>query len=158
MKIRMAPFKKPIKEKKATERKYHKKRFQSKKIPCPICSNLMSPKAKNCQKCMGEIYSARMQGSDHPFWKGGKIKKNGYVMVNIGNDKYTPEHRIIWEKTHNCKLPQKWHIHHLNGIKDDNRPQNLVALSSHKHALVLAVKSKRIQELESLIDKQLQLI
>jgi len=39
----------------------------------------------------------------------------------------------------------------LNGIKGDNRPENLVALPSKKHYLILKEKSRRIRELEAKI-------
>lgn len=99
-----------------------------------------------------------MQGTNHPQWKGGKRLHNGYTFIFVGNDKYTPEHRLIWEKAYNKKIPKGWHIHHLNGIKSDNRLENLIALSSKKHSLVLSAKAKRIQKLEGLLNKQIQLL
>lgn len=66
---------------------------------------------------------------------------------------YVPEHLIVWEQEHKQQLPIGYVIHHLNGIKDDNRPENLVALPKNKHhyALLLQGLQKRIQELESKI-------
>jgi len=68
------------------------------------------------------------------------------------------EHILVWEQSHTEPLPKSYVIHHLNGVKDDNRLCNLVALPSRKHDNILNAKAKRIQELEALLRKQNQLI
>jgi len=106
------------------------------------------------------------KGAENPNWEGGRFIKGGYIYVYApthpraeGSRKtYVREHILIWEQTHGKALPEGWVIHHLNGIRIDNRPANLVALPSRKHSLILAVKSKRIQELEALLNKQGQLL
>ena len=80
---------------------------------------------------------------DHP-----RASKKGYVF----------EHLLNWEQAHNKPLPEGWVIHHLNGIRSDNRPVNLQALLSMKHSLVLQAKARRIQELEAIINGQSQLL
>jgi len=81
-----------------------------------------------------------MRGSTHPSWKGGIRKtKQGYTRVwrlghpRANNHNYVLEHILVWEEFHGKGLPGGWLIHHLNGIKDDNRPENLVALPLNKH-------------------------
>ncbi len=71
---------------------------------------------------------------------------------------YISQHLDIWEQAHGKPLPEGWHVHHLNGTKDDNRPVNLAGMPSKKHSLVLQAKAKRIQELEALLNGQSQLI
>jgi len=63
-----------------------------------------------------------------------------------------PEHLAVWEEANGRRLPDGWVIHHLNGIKTDNRLRNLSALPNMKHMLVLAAKAKRIRELEELLN------
>lgn len=82
-------------------------------------------------------------------WKGGKSKnKYGYIEVRV-NCKQVPEHRYIWEQ-HNGILPEKWVVHHLNGIKDDNRIENLIAVSRKQHSplKILEPYQERIRLLE----------
>ena len=53
-----------------------------------------------------------------------------------GKDGYVLEHIVVWERTHKKTLPEGWIIHHLNGDKADNRPENLMALPNRLHVLV----------------------
>lgn len=84
------------------------------------------------------------------FPNGGKtFSSNGYCMIRVGSD-YIAEHRLIWERTHNQNLPKDWVVHHLNGVKTDNRPCNLLAMprKSHQSELVNQALKQRIRELE----------
>lgn len=87
-------------------------------------------------------------------WKGGRIVSNhGYVMIrNHSHPRsrrgYVLEHILVWEDFNKQRLPDGWVIHHLNGVKDDNRPENLGAMPDKRHRLFLAELSKRIRMLE----------
>jgi len=56
---------------------------------------------------------------------------DGYIVMNTPNG-YMGEHRYVWELAHG-KLEKGWVVHHINGIKDDNRLENLIALPRHSH-------------------------
>jgi hypothetical protein len=43
-----------------------------------------------------------------------------------------PEHRYTWERNHG-HLPEGYVIHHINGIKSDNRLENLIAMPKSSH-------------------------
>jgi len=96
---------------------------------------------------------------NHPRWKGGQRKpRNGYIFTYIpghprttSTNPYVQEHILVWEKANNKALPEGWVIHHLNGVKGDNRLKNLLALPRRKHhskMIELALK-QRIRELEA---------
>jgi len=75
----------------------------------------------------------------HWNWKGGRILSHEYYIVYkpdhhfADNKGYVKEHRLVWEEYHNaCLLP--WAIvHHINGNKTDNRPENLDVMSPEEH-------------------------
>lgn len=116
---------------------------------------LDKPKSKLCRKCTSQNIFIQICTPHPPNWKGGRRSNHGYILIlkpeHPRADKagYVPEHILIWEQVHNKPLPQGWVIHHLNGIKADNRPENFLALPSRKHHDVLAAKAQRIRELEA---------
>jgi len=102
----------------------------------------------------GAVQRSPRRGDKSNFWKGGRrITAHGYVDIHMPthpesrSNGYLFEHRIIWEAAHG-PLPDGWHIHHLNGVKDDNRVENLQAMPAKDHARYIAMQSAKIRELE----------
>jgi len=56
---------------------------------------------------------------------------DGYIYIS-GPNGYQPEHRFIWEQAHG-KLNKGMVVHHINGLRTDNRLENLIALPKRKH-------------------------
>lgn len=71
-------------------------------------------------------------GKRHPRYKGGKKRHNGYVLVKLEKDhpfykhnSYIAEHRLVMENHLGRHLLSNENVHHKNGIRDDNRIENL---------------------------------
>lgn len=91
-----------------------------------------------CRKLTQRRYNKATQGYDYhqKFCSktcgdasrrtGRIIDKAGYVLLSKDRNGYhQPEHRAVMEKMLGRKLKSNETVHHKNGIKTDNRPDNL---------------------------------
>ena len=92
--------------------------------------------------------SKARKGDKNGKWKGGHYKmSNGYVVVLSPDHKrasksgYVMRSILVWEKANSKQLPDGWIIHHKNGRKDDDRPENLEAKPESEHKSFHARKS-----------------
>lgn len=74
---------------------------------------------------------------DHKGW----YKESGYVLRKVNNHPYSNkrgyihEHRLIMEQQlGRFLIPRKELIHHINGVRDDNRIENLKLSNPKDHA------------------------
>jgi hypothetical protein len=120
-------------------------------------NKLKTKKYHFCQKtCYIKWLSENSIAHKNPSWKGGRVKTNeGYIRIYMpnhpeSNKQYVLEHRLIMEQKLGRYLTKDELVHHLNGIKDDNRPENLVVTfkPAHEKKTIEKVQARRIQELE----------
>lgn len=77
----------------------------------------------------GDLTSAVRRGR---FYGQGRYGKDGYILVWVGKDDpaanaegYILEHRLVMSRLLGRKLHPWENVHHKNGIRDDNRAENL---------------------------------
>ncbi|KAA0888795.1 HNH endonuclease [Oryzomonas rubra] len=82
-------------------------------------------------------------GEKNGFWKGGRIvTPHGYVLIRVGKDHpcadtrgYAYEHRLIAAEKIGRPLMNSEKVHHIDGNKQNNSPENLevcTSLADHK--------------------------
>lgn len=90
-------------------------------------------------------------GSAHQNWKGGRsVDHHGYVVLQISGHPLADskgrvrEHRLVMSHALGRWITSAEHVHHKNGVKTDNRPENLQLVSNSEHQL-MHEKPKRIR-------------
>ena len=142
-------------------------------IECPECKEIRWIDKRNiqkgideenftglCQKCLN-----KKTGKDANGYKEGKWhQSNGYIGILASEIEsefqcmkdsrgYIYEHRYIMAKKLGRPLKEWEQVHHLNGIKDDNRQENLELIGGDdgEHLLITKMQ-KRIKELEEITE------
>jgi len=118
-------------------------------------------RGKHCRNCYTKAPTFRRLSDKSWKWQGGRWKnKQGYILTKVYPDnpfyamnmgKYRIlEHRFIMAKQINRCLMGDELVHHLNGVRDDNRPENLVLQKKSDHPSYTFIKAlqKRIRQLE----------
>lgn len=98
---------------------------QSKHNTCD-CGASISYRSKKCRSCN----AASRTRENHPLWRGGRnTTSKGYILVKDStttkNSGYSREHVLVMEQHIGRKLLPGETVHHINGIRNDNRLENL---------------------------------
>ena len=121
---------------------------------CKVCgSSMYSYPSRKRVFCSWDCRVIGYSGQGNPKWRGGRsIDKSGYVYLYTPHHPYANkdgnvfEHRLVMEKILGRFLDPKENPHHINGVKDDNRPENLILMSSQSEPSRLHANIRRIKK------------
>ena len=90
------------------------------------------------------LFGKKAIGPKNPGWKGGKSLHDGYVMIRMPSHQkayangYIKRAVLVAEKKLGRPLFKGEVTHHINGVKDDDRPENIEVLDAAAHNTVTA--------------------
>lgn len=83
-------------------------------------------------------------GPQHPYWKGDCSDGKGYLTQVFGGERYFTHRLVMAEMVgiHPSELPESLVIHHIDGDKTNNTPDNLALVTASGHKTLHAKRSE----------------
>lgn len=115
---------------------------RNRKFECPRCKVCGKPTRRESRAvfCSRTCQGIGQTAEHNPMWNGGvKLHSSGYVMLlmkghhEADTNGYIFEHRYVMEQHLKRRLAPNEIVHHKNGIKIDNRLDNLQVMTQAEH-------------------------
>lgn len=120
----------------------------------------LPPKCNVCSKQLSNWYAkVCIQHRKHRSRKGKAYTPIGYIRVYkpehpyTGSNGYLFQHRLVMEETLGRYLLPNEKVHHINHIKDDNRPENLMLTNLVEHGRLHSTGRKQTEEAKQKVSK-----
>lgn len=113
---------------------------ENRKLPdksCPVCGEIFRPLragSKYCSNPCARSLNGGKNKKQESWWKNAKGYIEGRIWISDEVQIRVKQHRFIAEGILGRPLAAHEDVHHKNGIKDDNRPENLEVISRSEHS------------------------
>lgn len=133
------------------------------KTPLAIYKKARKLGLKSSDEIKFQNRSKAHSGEKCNFWNGGKGKTSkGYNLIfqpdhhRADSRGYVLEHILVFEQETGISVPADCCVHHLNGIKDDNRIENLCMMTHSAHTVMHHTGAKRTAETKRKISERMK--
>lgn len=128
------------------------------RVPKRRTYNVTVDKSAISKRAYLKKYPDGRLGEKAANWRGGKRDFKGYITIYSpdhpnNNQGYVFEHRLVAEQKLGRLLTKDEVVHHINGDKSDNRPENLEVCLRSEHVHHHFTSGKGIQALNTEINR-----
>lgn len=143
-------------------RKYCSKECRWKAYPLPDRTG-----KRHTPEARAKMGATPTRGERSSQWKGGRYRSRGYVFVMVDllppetqalvrqmtSKTYVPEHRAVAARMEGRPLTPDDVVHHVNGVKADNRPENLMVIDRADHSTEHREIERKFRELQAEVER-----
>ena len=98
-------------------------------------------KNKGVKKVFSDEWKQNISNAKLGVGRGTSKKPNGYIEYTMGEHKGRSVHVVLMEREIGRRLLKSECVHHKNGIRDDNRIENLEVMTRAEHARLHALEN-----------------
>lgn len=137
---------------------YHTQRLNATEIGVMYScgASTVRRKAEEFGICKGKGKARVPRGADHWSWRGGKHEDGrGYIRLrmpghpNANKNGYVLEHRYVAAEQLGRPLASTEEVHHIDGNKHNNKPDNLIVVPKGEHQKLHARVCQELQALRA---------